>query len=256
MYIDTHAHLYVEKFDDDIDLVIQRAVDKGVFKILLPNIDEQSVKPMLTLSDQYPDTCFPMLGLHPCSVTPLWRNQVDDIMSHMDQRKIVGIGEIGIDLYWDTSLQREQEEAFQFQLDLARTFGLPIAVHSRNSLHLTYQMARDVQDGSLTGVYHCFTGDYEMGKKIVDAGFYLGIGGVVTFKKSAELREALKKLPLDRLILETDAPYLTPSPHRSKRNESSYIPLIAASLADIFNLTLKEIEDITYQNSQRLFNLD
>lgn len=256
MFIDTHTHLYSDAFADDRDEMISRALDADVRKLLLPNIDTSSIDAMLDLEKRYPAHCFPMMGLHPTSVQQDWEDQLRIIKSYLDQRPFIAIGEIGIDLYWDTSFQKEQEEAFRIQIEWAKSMNLPIVIHARNSFPEIFHILDEVNDERLRGVFHCFTGSVEDAEYIRNyGGFLFGIGGVLTFKKSG-LDEVVQKLSLEEIILETDAPYLAPSPHRGKRNESAYIPLIADKLSDIFEVPLQEIATKTSNNACRLFNLN
>lgn len=254
-YIDTHAHLYSEKFDEDRHEMIQRAFDQGVEKIFLPNISIDSISGMEQLVDDYPQKCYAMLGIHPCDIKKDWEVQLTEIKKHFKKDKYIAIGEIGMDLYWDKSLQKEQSLAFEAQIKWAKEEKLPIAIHARDAFDEIFEVVDKLNDDNLTGVFHCFTGNESQAKKILDyGGFKLGIGGVVTFKNSG-LDKVLESIPLSELILETDAPYLSPAPHRGKRNESSYIPLIAKKLSNIYKLDEKEIGQITTKNALELFNV-
>jgi TatD DNase family protein len=253
MIIDSHAHLYSEQFDDDIDTVIQRALTNGVQKILLPNIDIDSIQPMLALCEQRPETCYPMMGLHPCSVSENFEADLQAIWAALNTKDIVAIGEIGIDLYWDKSTLDFQRRAFRLQVEWAKKLGLPIVIHARDSYDELFEELDELNDDSLSGVFHCFTGTVNQGKKIIDYGnFYLGIGGVVTFKRSG-LDETLAQLPIDRVLVETDSPYLAPAPFRGKRNESAYVSLVVEKIADIFNISTDEVSQQTTENTKKLF---
>lgn len=253
MIIDSHAHLYSDQFVDDIDLVIQRALNNNIQKILLPNIDRDSIQPMLDLCEKAPKTCFPMMGLHPCSVSENFEADLQIIWDTLNAREIIAIGEIGIDLYWDKSTFGLQKQAFRTQVGWAKKMGLPIVIHARDSYNELFDELDELNDDSLSGVFHCFTGTANQGKKIMEYGnFYLGIGGVVTFKKS-DLSATLEQLPLDKLLVETDAPYLAPTPHRGKRNESAYVNLVVQKLADIYNVSTDEVARRTTENTIQLF---
>lgn len=253
MYIDTHTHLYSDAFDEDRDAMIQRALDAGVHKMLLPNIDVSSIPGMFELEKKYPENCFPMMGLHPTSVKEDWEAQLAVIKKHLFERKFIAVGEIGIDLYWETKFKDQQEQAFIEQINWAKELRIPIAIHARNSFPEIFEVLDQHNDERLTGVFHCFTGTKEDAQKVRSyGGFMFGLGGVLTFKKSG-LDEVVKDLPLEELILETDAPYLAPTPHRGKRNESAYVPLVADKLSDIFEIPIEKIGEITTQNAEKLF---
>lgn len=254
MLIDTHSHIYLEDFKDDIDDVVQNAYNNNIKKIVLPNIDSGSVKRLLDLHQSYPHLCFPLMGLHPTSVDGDYKKELDAVQYWMEKHKFYGIGEIGIDLYWDNTYIEQQKDAFRVQVRLAKQKKLPIAVHVRNSFDEVYQIVKEEQDGELKGVFHCFTGSEDEARKIIDLGLFLGIGGVVTFKNS-DLGEVLKSVKLGNLVLETDAPYLAPVPNRGKRNETSYIVYVAQKLADIYNVPVEQIAEITTKNARDLFEI-
>ncbi len=254
MLIDTHSHIYSEDFNDDIEEVLQNAYNNNVKKIVLPNIDSGSIKRLLDLSNSYPHVCYPLMGLHPTSVSDDYKEELSLVEYWLEKNKFYGIGEIGIDLYWDRKYIEEQKDAFRYQIKLAKTKKLPIVIHVRNSFDEVYEIVKQEQDGSLKGIFHCFTGNTEEAQKIVDLGFLIGIGGVVTFKNS-NLREVLKNVKLSDLVLETDAPYLAPVPKRGKRNESSYLVYVAQQLSDIYQVPIKEIAEITTSNSRKLFQI-
>jgi TatD DNase family protein len=254
MLIDTHAHLYSSDFADDRDAIIQRAVNAKVSKIVLPNIDENSILPMLLLSADHPDVCFPLMGLHPTSVGSSYKEQLTNTETWLSKEKFYGVGEIGIDLYWDKTYYREQEDAFRIQLRMARTLKLPVVIHVRNSFDEVFSVIEKEQDGTLCGIFHCFSGSAIEAEKIIGLGFYIGIGGVVTFKNS-QLSTILKGIDLQHIVLETDAPYLAPMPYRGKRNESSYLIYIAAHLADIYDLPVGKVAEITSLNAHRVFGI-
>lgn len=254
MLIDTHTHLYLDKFRDDLDEVMARARDHGVEMMLLPNIDNESIDDVFRLVGAYPGQCYPMVGLHPCSVKEDYLIELERLKKYLDQTDVIAIGEIGIDLYWDKSLAKEQIKAFRHQISWALDMDLPIVIHSRDAMRECIDIVEDMQDGHLRGVFHCFDQDEEKARKILDLGFYLGIGGVLTFKKN-KLPDVVREVPLERIILETDAPYLTPAPYRGKRNESAYVRFVAEKLAEIKGIDLQEIEEITTANAKALFKL-
>lgn len=254
-FIDTHSHIYLEEFNDDRFESIDRAIQNGVKKILLPNVDSNTIDAMLRLSDAYPDNCFPMMGLHPTSVSENVEDELAIVERLLKEKKFIAIGEIGIDLYWDKSFIHEQEEAFKYQINLAKKYDLPIVIHSRDSFDELFTILDKQCNDGLKGVFHCFSGTEKQAQKIVNEyGFKLGIGGVITFKNSG-LDNALKHIGLEHLILETDAPYLAPMPYRGKRNEPAYIPLIAKKLSEVKKISLDEIAKSTTQNAKELFNL-
>jgi TatD DNase family protein len=254
-YIDTHAHLYSDAFEEDRSDMIQRALDAGVNKLFLPNIDEASIEGMETLVEKYPGVCYSMMGIHPCDVQKDWQAQMQRIQQFFKPERHIAIGEIGIDLYWDKSLQEEQTASFRAQIQWAKSVQLPIVIHCRDSFDEIFAVLDEENDDHLSGIFHCFTGTAEQGRRILDyGGFKLGIGGVVTFKNSG-LDKAIAELGPEHLVLETDAPYLTPTPYRGKRNESAYIPLIAEKLSSIFSIDEKEIGNITSRNALEIFKL-
>ncbi len=255
MFIDTHTHLYSSQFDQDREEVIQQSINNGVNKFLLPNIDKSSVQGMLLLQQKFPLNCYAMMGLHPCSVDQNWEQELEEIKTLLQQERIVAIGEIGIDLYWDKTYVEQQKEAFTRQISWAKEMNLPIVIHARDSFSEIYSVLDQVNDERLKGVFHCFTGSAEDVSKIQSyGGFKFGIGGVLTFKKSG-LDEVVKNIPIEEILLETDAPYLAPTPHRGKRNESTYLPLIASKLSDVFEISEQEVARITSQNAMELFRL-
>jgi TatD DNase family protein len=254
MLIDTHSHIYSEDFLHDRDDVLQRAYESGVKKIVLPNIDSGSIKHMLDLADAYPHLCYPLIGLHPTSVDDDYKDELVAMEYWLDKRKFYGIGEIGIDLYWDKKFSDEQKDAFRYQIRMAKTHDLPIVIHVRNSFEETYKIVKEEQDGTLKGVFHCFSGNEVEAKKVIDLGFFIGVGGVLTFKNSS-LHEVVKTLDLKNLLLETDSPYLTPHPKRGKRNESSYLVYVAQKVSEIFDIPVAQVADITTQNACRLFGI-
>ncbi|MEI3799948.1 MULTISPECIES: TatD family hydrolase [unclassified Chitinophaga] len=254
LWIDTHTHLYSEEFEADREEMVARALAAGVDKLFLPNIDESSIEGMLALEAKHPDHIYAMMGIHPCYVKEAVDEQLDLVKAWLQQRSFKAIGEIGLDFYWDKSLLIQQYKAFQEQLMLAREYGLPVSIHSREATRECINEVKALQDGRLSGVFHCFSGTLDEAKEIIDLGFYLGIGGVVTFKKSG-LDKLLEEIDLAHIVMETDAPYLAPVPYRGKRNESAYLPLAGEKVADIKNLKIADVADITSSNARKLFKM-
>ena len=252
--VDTHTHLYEEQFEADRTEMIQRAIDNGVSKMIIPNVDATTIKGMMDLVKQFPEHIFPMMGLHPCYVKPeTYKAELEIIKSNLDKGEFVAVGEIGIDLYWDKTTLDIQKEAFELQCDWAIEKSLPVAIHSRDSTHILIELLKKMKDKP-HGVFHCFTGSLEEANEIIKLGFYLGIGGVLTYKNT-QLRDTLKHIPLDKIVLETDAPYLPPVPHRGKRNESAYTKLVAETLCTVYEKGLDEIAAVTTQNARDLFGI-
>ena len=256
MLVDSHSHLFLEEFADDLPQVMQRAREAGVTHIFMPNIDSTTIESLLSVCAAYKEFCFPMIGLHPTSVNENYKKELDIVAGQLaSSNGYVAIGEIGLDLYWDKTFLREQLLAFEKQVEWALEYHLPIVIHTREAFDYIYKVLQPYKETGLTGIFHSFTGTSEEAAKLLDfQGFMIGINGVVTFKKS-QLPEVLKDVPLARIVLETDSPYLTPVPFRGKRNESSYIPLIAQKIAELTGLETKKIEEITTQNALNLFNL-
>jgi TatD DNase family protein len=254
LWVDTHAHLYSVEFEVDRKEMIQRALEAGVQKLLLPNIDTDSIQPLLQLTKDYPSNCYAMMGIHPCYVTSAYVQQLKHTETLLSELPIVAIGEIGLDYYWSQELIKEQQIAFEQQLHWAAERQLPVSIHSREATAACIETVQKIQDGRLSGVFHCFSGTLEEAHQIIDLGFSLGIGGVLTFKKSG-LDLLLSEIPIEKMVLETDAPYLAPSPFRGKRNESAYIPLIGQKLADIKNLKIEEVAAITSSNAHKIFKM-
>lgn len=253
--IDTHTHLYSEQFDEDRDLVIQRAIEKGVTKFFLPAINSQTHEKMLALEAQYPQQMYAMMGLHPCDVKPdTWENELKIVEKYLNERSFCAIGEIGIDLYWEQSTLEIQIKAFEQQIDWAIERDLPIVIHSRDSFDEIFEVLERKTQPKLRGILHCFSGNLEQAKRAIHLGFSLGIGGVVTFK-NGKIDQFLQEIPLEHIVLETDSPYLAPVPHRGKRNESSYIELVAGKLVDIYQKNFTEIDRITTENALKIFGL-
>ena len=249
--IDTHTHLYLPEFDHDREEVVQEAIAAGVEKMFLPNIDRYSVKPLLDLSAQFPRHCHPMTGLHPTSVKKNWEEEMDFVERTLEENRFIAVGEIGIDLYWDKTFRKEQQEVFARQVQLALDHHLPVVIHSRESLQEIFDVLQGFSELP-GGVFHSFTGTRSQAEKILNMGFGLGIGGIVTFKTSS-LKEEIRPLGPGALVLETDAPFLAPVPRRGKRNESKYLIYIAEFLAVLFNTTTEEIARITTANARRIF---
>lgn len=252
--IDTHTHLYSEQFDEDRDEAISRAKEAGVERFYLPAIDSETHEQMLQLEAQYPGEIFAMMGLHPCSVQPeTWENELALVKEYIDKRPFCAIGEIGIDLYWDKSTLDIQVKAFEQQIDWAIEKDLPIVIHTRESFNETFEVLERKKHPRLRGIFHCFSGNLEQAQHAINLGFILGIGGVVTFK-NGKIDQFLDEIPLDKIVLETDSPYLAPVPHRGKRNESAYTSLVLGKLVDIYKKDYKEIEAITNKNALNMFS--
>lgn len=251
--IDTHTHLYSEEFDGDRKEAIQRALDKGITEFYLPAIDSESHEKMLRLESEYPNQIFSMMGLHPCYVKPeSWEKELELVKHYLDKRHFPAIGEIGIDLYWDKSTLDIQVKAFEQQIDWAIEKDLPIVIHTRESFDETFEVLERKKHPKLRGIFHCFSGNLDQAKHALDLNFILGIGGVVTFK-NGKIDQFLNEIPLNKIVLETDSPYLAPVPHRGKRNESSYLDLVAGKLVDIYQKDFAEIDRITTENAIKIF---
>lgn len=251
--IDTHTHLYAEEFDEDRNEMIQRALDKGITEFYLPAIDSESHEQLLALEAAYPGNIHAMMGLHPCYVKPeTWEKELSIVESYLQQRSFAAIGEIGIDLYWDQSTLDIQIKAFETQIDWAIARDLPIVIHTRESFDEVFEVLERKRHPKLRGIFHCFSGNLEQAQQAIELGFVLGIGGVVTFK-NGKIDQFLHEIPLDKIVLETDAPYLAPVPYRGKRNESAYLELVAQKLVDIYGIDFAEIGRITTENAKRIF---
>ena len=252
MFIDTHTHLYSEEFDADRTDIIINAINVGIEKLYLPNVDSTSIDRMLALEQQFPNNCFPMMGLHPCSVKENYKEELATVKSWLDKRRFFAIGEIGMDLYWDKTFVKEQEFAFKQQIDWALEFNYTIVIHCRDAFAEIFEVLQSYPKLP-KGIFHCFSGTADQAKQILAFGnFKLGIGGVVTFKNSG-LDKVVEQLSVNDFVLETDAPYLAPNPHRGKRNESAYLPLIAKKIAELKNLSIQEVECITTKNAEDIF---
>ena len=252
--IDTHAHIYSDEFDKDRTEALHRSIEAGIGKILMPAIDSSTHESMLRLEKEYPQTCTSMMGLHPCSVKENYEEEFRIAEGYLLKQKFIAVGEIGLDFYWDISFKKQQYKAFQRQIEWALQYDVPVSVHSRNATDECIKMVQQHQKGKLKGVFHCFSGTQEQAEKLIELGFYLGIGGVLTFKNSG-LDHIVKKIDIKHIMLETDAPYLAPVPFRGKRNECSYISHIAQKLADIKESPVDTIAAITTANAEKLFGL-
>lgn len=255
MLIDTHTHLYLDRFDEDRAEVIAKAKEAGVGKFFLPNIDSSSIAGMLELEGKYPGEIFAMMGLHPCSVKANFEEELAICKTWIDKRKFCAIGEIGLDLYWDDTFFEQQKEAFKIQIDWAKELDIPIVIHSRDSTKEVIEILKACKDEKLRGIFHCFGGSVEEAEQIIDQGFFLGIGGVLTFKKSG-LDKTMESIDLAHIVLETDSPFLAPTPFRGKRNESSYVALVAKKLAEIKGISEDEVAKISTQNALKVFQME
>lgn len=249
---DSHAHLYLKEFDDDRSGLMERAIQSGISKMFMPNIDSTTIGDLLKTAADYPDNAFAMMGLHPCSVKDNVEEELRIVKTWLDRKPFAAIGETGLDFYWDVTYKEQQITAFNQQIDWALDYDLPIVIHSRNSTPECIDLIRSKQNGKLKGVFHCFSGTLAEAQEIISLGFYLGIGGVVTFKKSS-LPEILAQVELNHLLLETDAPYLAPVPFRGKRNESSHLVYIARKIADVKDIAVEDVAEITTENTLNLY---
>ena len=254
MLIDTHTHIYADAFDDDRDEAISRAQSVGVSQLILPSIDSKTTAIMHEVKSNYPETIHLMMGLHPTHVGLNVEEELAHVREQLDAHSFVAVGEIGMDLYWDKTYQSQQQDAFARQIDWALSADLPIVIHCREAFAPIFEVLEGVNDSRLRGVFHCFTGNRNDAQRALDLGFYLGIGGVVTFK-NGKIDQFLADLPLEKIVLETDSPYLAPTPHRGKRNESAYLPIVANKMAELFGITTAEMARITSKNAQQLFDL-
>jgi TatD DNase family protein len=250
--IDSHTHVYLPQFSNDREAMLQRAQVAGVERFYLPAIDSETTSVMLELEEKYPGVCFAMMGLHPCSVNENYKTELDLVENWLGKRPFAAVGEIGLDFYWDKTFTEQQFEVFRIQIEWALQYNLPINIHTRNAMQDTINVVKEYEGRGLKGIFHCFTGSYESAKQIIDTGFLLGIGGVVTYK-NAGLAEALAKIPVEHLVLETDAPYLTPVPFRGKRNESSYLRYVVEKLAEVYALTPERVGEITSANALSIY---
>lgn len=256
MLIDTHTHLYSEQFDEDRDQIIKRALDAGIERFYLPAIDSTYTNRMLSLEQEYPENIFAMMGLHPTSVHPDTLGfELNAVENWLKKRKFKAVGEIGIDLYWEKAYLQEQQDAFKKQIQLAKTYNLPIVIHCREAFEEVFEVLEDEKDDKLFGIFHCFSGTKEDANRAIDFNLHLGIGGVVTFK-NGKIDQFLNEIPIERIVLETDSPYLAPVPFRGKRNESSYLINVVEKLVDIYRLTPNELAEITTKNALSIFEKD
>jgi TatD DNase family protein len=249
---DTHSHIYASEFDNDREAMLRRAEAEGVKKVLMPAIDSTTHDDMIAVENLNPGQCFSMMGLHPCSVKDNFREELSIVKKYFSEKKFVGVGEIGLDFYWDKTFITEQFDAFRLQINWALDLNIPIVIHSRSSIDECIKVVREKQIGKLKGVFHCFSGTHEQANEIIGLGFYLGIGGVLTYKNSG-LDKVIEQVDMKYIVLETDAPYLTPVPFRGKRNEVSYIKYVAQKLADVKSITVGEVANITTANAEALF---
>ncbi len=252
--IDTHAHLYLKQFDSERSFILKRAVDAGVSRVLLPNIDENTIKPMLQVCAEFPDNCCPMMAIHPTSIKKEYHKQLHVVEEQLKKQNFCAVGETGIDLYRDKTFSKEQSIAFEKHIEMAYQYDLPLVIHSRNSLDEIFKILQNNNNQRLRGVFHCFPGDVEQAYRVIELGFMIGIGGVVTYKNSTMVKVA-QEIDLEHILLETDAPYLAPVPERGKRNECSYLIYVAEKIADIKKTDIKTVASITSKNALDLFKI-
>jgi len=250
--VDTHTHLYLEQFDEDREDMMQRALAADVREMYLPNIDSNSIEAMLRMEAAYPERCFAMMGLHPCSVGENYREELAIVREWLEKRPFCAVGEIGIDLHWDTTFRQQQEESFLTQCEWAKKMDIPIVIHTRKATQVVIDLVREVKDERLRGIFHCFGGTLQEAQAIIELGFHVGIGGVLTFKK-AGLDKVMEAVDLEHVVLETDSPYLAPVPHRGKRNESAYVRLVAEKLAEVKGIPLEQVAEVTSANADKIF---
>lgn len=257
---DTHTHLYSKEFDGERTTMIKRAMQFGVTRFFMPNVNSETIDGMMELATTYPQNCFPMMGLHPCSVDGNFQNELDTTASWLQKQKFVAIGEIGLDLFWDKTYFEQQQHVFKTQMKWAAQYNLPVVIHCRNAFDEIIELLKEIKltteykNNHFKGIFHCFTGTIEQANILIELGFYLGIGGVVTYKNSG-LDKVVAALDLKNIVLETDAPYLAPVPYRGKTNESSYLRNVAEKISEIKQCSVKEIAAITTQNSIEIFGL-
>jgi TatD DNase family protein len=252
--IDTHTHLYLPEFDNDRDQIVARAIEQGVTKMIMPNIDINSLGKMMKAAERFAGICIPMIGLHPTSVTNTYDDELKPIFDIARSQPFAAVGETGIDMYWDTTFIDQQKMSFRKHIDLALELDLPIVIHARDSFPVIFEILSDYQGSGLKGVFHAFTGTEEDLEKATGLGFMIGIGGIVTFKNS-DLANIIAKTTIENILLETDSPYLAPAPYRGKRNESSYLTLINDRVASVFGITPDRSAAITTENAERVFNI-
>ena len=253
-FIDTHAHLYDESILPEIDAILNNAVAVGIEKIIMPGIDSTCIDNMMLLETKYPNKCIAMMGLHPCYVKENYVAELAIVEDWLSKRKFVAIGEIGLDFYWDKTFTEQQYKAFEIQMQWAIDYNTPIVIHTRNAMGETIEAVKPFAKKGLRGAFHCFSGSKESAQQIIEMGFYLGLGGVLTYK-NAGVAEAIKDIPMEYLFLETDAPYLPPVPYRGKRNEPAFMLEVAKKLAEIKQIPLHEVAEITTANAERLFGI-
>ena len=251
---DTHTHLYYETDPEKLDAQMHRCIENQVTRLFLPNVDSSSIPMVMGLVNKYPENCFPMLGLHPCDVKEQYKKELSLIKAAIPQHRVYAIGEIGIDLYWDKTTLAAQQDAFRQQIGWAKALDLPIVIHCREAFDEVYEVLSEQNDNKLRGIFHCFTGNSEQAQKIIGLGFYLGIGGVVTYKNSG-LDAVVAGLSPENIVLETDSPYLPPVPYRGKPNESSYLIYIAQKVADLMHISIERLANITTDNSKAIFGV-
>ncbi len=254
IFTDTHTHLYSSQFQDDRNEMIQRAKEAGVSRLFVPSIDSSYTQKMYDLESQFPENVYLMMGLHPTYVKENYLEELAHVETEMARRKFYAVGEIGMDLFWDKSFLKEQQHAFQHQIQLAKKYQLGINIHCRDAFDETFEVLESEKASDLFGIFHCFTGDLEQAQRAISLGMKLGIGGVATFK-NGKIDQFLNEIDLKHIVLETDSPYLAPVPHRGKRNESSYITLVAQKLSEVYNLPIEEIARITTENSKAIFGI-
>jgi len=254
IFADSHIHFYFKDFQEDLQECFDRAIDAGVKYMIIPNVDSDTIQPVSEICERFPKHCFPAIGLHPTHVNENYKTDLQIMLATANERHYCAVGEAGLDLYHDKTFFSQQVEVFETQIQLAKDKNLPLIIHSRDAFEETMEVLKRFDDGSLRGVFHCFTGTVEQAKRIVDSGFYLGIGGVVTFKNS-KLWEVVDAIDLEHILLETDAPFIAPDPHRGKRNEPAYIPLIAQRIADIKNISLEVVAEKTTSQTLKLFGI-
>ncbi len=253
--IDTHAHLYLDHFDTDRQQAVKRAVNNGIGRMLLPNVDQSTIEPMLKLSNEFPGKCIPMIAIHPTSIKKNYEKQIELVEEKLNVFNFCAIGETGIDLYWDKTFFKQQLSAFEKHIELAISYNLPLVIHSRSSLKEIFDVLENYKNKNLRGVFHCFPGDTEQAYKVIELGFMIGVGGVITYKNS-KIKKVVEEIDLNNILIETDAPYLAPVPKRGKRNESSYLIYIAEKIAEIKNTNKDKVANITTKNAVNLFKLN
>jgi TatD DNase family protein len=254
IFADSHIHFYFDDFKDDLQQCFDRAIESGVKYMVIPNVDSDTIEPVSEICDLFPNNCFPSIGLHPTHVNANYKTDLKIMLNAVNKRRYYAVGEAGLDLYHDKTFFLEQIEVFEAQIQLAKEKNLPLIIHSRDAFEDTIKVLKRFDDGTLRGVFHCFSGSVEQAKRIVDMGFYLGIGGVVTFKNS-KLWQVVEAFDLEHILLETDAPFIAPDPYRGKRNEPAYIPLIAQRIATIKNVPLEVVAEKTTSQTLKLFNI-